>query len=133
MAVRKRSPSCLTSFKLADRLDLLGPFDCVVRMMRKVILDNRNSLDPLHIRNAAELPRGNAIRLLFADACVGGYARSIKDSFDKFNFSLELDGVDAFASVLLKSFGRAMKSLTSTYSCASIKDPFDSNVSIRLK
>ncbi|TVY45694.1 hypothetical protein LSUB1_G000421 [Lachnellula subtilissima] len=44
-------------FELADRLDIMGPFDSIIGTMRSQMCSNRNALLPQHIRDVAKLPR----------------------------------------------------------------------------
>lgn len=91
---------------LAERIELLGPFDNVVSSMEEILMSDRSALRPEHIRSAAELPSGHAVRALFAAACVKPYLHHVSpkaDFHDSLEFKLqkELDEIDSFAADLV--------------------------------
>jgi hypothetical protein len=100
--------------RLADQLDLLGPFDTIITNIRDLILENRMSLYPEHIRSAAEMPAGHEIRTLLAKACVKPY---IHDSNKyrpvagrlEFKMAKEVAELDGFAADLFREYGRAIR------------------------
>jgi hypothetical protein len=107
----------LAFVRLADRLDLVGPFDSVISSMKSLLVKHRELLMPMHVRDAVELPREHAVRSLFADACVKEYTKALRSSKEVFKFHMELKEIDSFASDLLRSFGRSIARIQ-TYSFA---------------
>ena len=102
----------LSFLKMAERLTLLGPFSSVFQDMKKVLREDHGSLTAEHIRFAAELPKGNALRKLIVDACVDSYKRDLEkrreDDEPTFKFRAEIDELDGFAADLLRAYDLAM-------------------------
>jgi len=74
-----------------------------------LLIKDRDLLKPTHIRDAAELPMGHAIRSLFANACVEEYILALRSSGKKvFKFQTELKEIHSFSSDLLESVGRSI-------------------------
>jgi hypothetical protein len=109
--------------KLADRLNLLGPLDTVVSSMKALLVSDRDLLKPVHIREAAELPREHAVRSLFADACVREYTLFLRIPGRVFRFPAELKEIDSFALDLLGSFGLSISKSRHTRSYIEFFDP----------
>ncbi|KAI9053538.1 hypothetical protein LZ554_002493 [Drepanopeziza brunnea f. sp. 'monogermtubi'] len=109
----------LAFLKLADRIDLLGPFDSVIATLREILTHSgigsrwgwaRTALLPGHVRLAAALPASNPIRGLLADAC---YREFVLDLFGHvqqqaparpFRFFREVRDLDCFGADLLRSY-----------------------------
>ena len=110
--------------ELADRLDIMGPFDSIIGTMRSKMRSNRNALLPQHIRDVAKRPRNHPARALIDIACVGPYASAVKNP-DTFGFKAELEEVEGFASDLFKAFGSTLR-LFKSYTSVTIVDPLTS-------
>lgn len=98
----------LISYRLADQIGLLGPFANIIDGLKNVLEEDRTSLHPEHIRIAAELPSGHAVRVLFAEACVKPYLHHVSPDADlhdrlEFNLQREVDEIDSFAADLVRS------------------------------
>lgn len=93
-------------FILADRIDLLGPFNTIISRMDSTLALSEHALQPEHIRAAAQLPRGHPVRKLFAQACTLSYMADINNRLpnNKFRFRKELADIESFASDLLQEF-----------------------------
>jgi len=102
--------------KPADRLDLLGQFDSLVKNMSDFLISDRSLLEPHHVRQAVELPSGHDVRLSVAKACLRPYMESIKKS-KEFKLKVELD---AFASDLLNIFGQLLPTMLKTVDWADV-------------
>ncbi|KAH8792508.1 hypothetical protein BGZ57DRAFT_948258 [Hyaloscypha finlandica] len=74
----------------ADCINLMGPFDSVLQGIRSLLL-SRTALLPEHIRTAAQLPYGDPLRNLIAQACE------------------ELDTLEGFASDLVRAFTSSIR------------------------
>lgn len=98
----------------ADFIGLLGPFDSVLQEIRSLLL-SRTALLPQHIRTAAQLPYGNPLRILIAEACVKPYAWSLQlggrngSSKRRFRFQKEMDTIDGFASNVVRAFTNSIR------------------------
>ncbi|KAH9221525.1 hypothetical protein DL95DRAFT_474020 [Leptodontidium sp. 2 PMI_412] len=102
----------LAFLKLADKIDLIGPFDSVVASIKQAIhtSPNRRGLLPGHIRLAAELSLTHPVRRLFADACFREFVQDMipHDKATKpFRFDKELNDLDSFSSDLLRSYRKS--------------------------
>lgn len=101
--------SYLGFLKLADELDLLGPFDDILSNIKEILISSQLSLQPEHIRGASELPSGHGLRKLFAQACVKRYINdTIRDS-KSFRFATEMDEVESFAADLFKEVDKVLR------------------------
>ncbi|PVH88238.1 hypothetical protein DL98DRAFT_565906 [Cadophora sp. DSE1049] len=99
----------LAFLKLADKIDLIGPFDSVIASIKQVIASSpgRRALLPGHIRLAAELSPTHPIRKLFADACFREFVQDLipnNAQCKPFRFDRELSELDSFSSDLLRSY-----------------------------
>ncbi|KAK0119127.1 hypothetical protein ONS95_007989 [Cadophora gregata] len=99
----------LAFLKLADKIDLIGPFDSVITNIKQVIASSpsRRALLPGHVRLAAELPPTHPIRKLFADACFREFVQDLilqTSPTKNFRFDKELNELDSFSSDLLRSY-----------------------------
>ncbi|KAF4635565.1 hypothetical protein G7Y89_g2531 [Cudoniella acicularis] len=122
----------LDFLRLADRLDILGPFDSVVEMVKSTLRKDQAALLSHHIREAVKLPSGHAIRNIFAQVCVKDYTPSLRKSAI-FRFRKELDEVDEFAADFFKVFESSLKHMAFSKNGATIRDPFaDGYSTIRL-
>ncbi|KAF8863304.1 hypothetical protein BDZ45DRAFT_685928 [Acephala macrosclerotiorum] len=86
---------------VADKIQLLGPFDSVVEMMKQIIVPDRSALLATHIRAATNLPSGHGARKLFGKACVKDYLEFLYKS-QKMRFGVELEELDSFAADVLR-------------------------------
>jgi hypothetical protein len=77
-------------------------------MLKAEIVPRPNVLSAQHIREAVELPRGHALRKLFAEACVRPYLTNLKEP-TPFRFQAEVDDLEAFASDLHKALDATLK------------------------
>lgn len=68
----------LNFLKLADQIDLTGPFDPVLHTMKTILIKDGDALLPEHVRSAVELPEGHKLRTLFAQSCVKSYIATRK-------------------------------------------------------
>jgi hypothetical protein len=104
----------LNFLKLAQQIELLGPYDSVYEGLVDVLVSSRMSLNIEHLRVAAELPTGHFIRKLFARACVIPYIhdsnldRHIPDRIT-FVWHQALDEMESFASDLFKEYGQTIR------------------------
>ncbi|KAG4425776.1 hypothetical protein IFR04_000983 [Cadophora malorum] len=105
----------LAFLKLADKIDLIGPFDSVIASIKQVISSSpgRRALMPGHIRLAAELSPTHPIRKLFADACFREFVQDLIPGTNvqgkPFRFDKELSEFDSFSSDLLRSYRQSEK------------------------
>lgn len=97
----KQLDSYVDFLKLADKVDLLGPFDSVIASLRLILNLPQSGehgspasqvqslygadwaaplpeiiIQPHHIEDAFELPSGHGLRTAFVDACVDSYLQS---------------------------------------------------------
>ncbi|CZR50744.1 uncharacterized protein PAC_00618 [Phialocephala subalpina] len=91
----------LDFLKVADEIQLLGPFDSVIQMMKKIIIVDRSILTTIHIRTAASFLNGHGARKLFVGAYVKEYLQCLHGC-QQLKFRAELDEVDSFAADLLR-------------------------------
>jgi hypothetical protein len=78
--------------KLVDRLDIHGDFSNVCVLIQKILLGPA-FVTPQHIRDVVELPKGHALREMFARNCALWYVGDLG-----FNFAKELEELEGFAS-----------------------------------
>jgi BTB/POZ domain len=119
--------------KIADEIDLLGPFDQVNETIKTILKPSRSSLQSCHIRTACEIPSAKATRKLFAQVCLKEYAESFFDRSptnfeDSFRFKKELDESDAFSAAVLSEFadmfrGRRINHYRNEQWSAEMEDP----------
>ncbi|PQE28011.1 BTB POZ fold protein [Rutstroemia sp. NJR-2017a WRK4] len=102
---------------LSDRL-LLGSNDTAVAKMKKLIKESNLSLEPRHVRKAAEyLPSGHEIRELFALACVWPYIlihqpdKLVRYGLSRSEIIEEVEEVEGFASDLFKAHRKIYKDM----------------------
>jgi hypothetical protein len=96
---------CLSFLVFCDKL--LLPAVCIeaVTQMRNTLAENRQALQPLHIRTAIKLPDGHPVRQLFAEAAVVDYMDAQTRVGGKFWLSKEMEDHKAFAADLLMACG----------------------------
>ncbi|KAK2628225.1 hypothetical protein QTJ16_002871 [Diplocarpon rosae] len=114
----------LSFLKLADRIELLGPFDSILATIKSTLATFgffaprigyiRTALMPGHIRVAAEMPGSHPIRKLFANAC---FREFIQDMFSSvqppprpFRFDREVKELDSFGTEMLVALREATRS-----------------------
>ena len=109
-AASRAITSYLEFFKMADQIGLLGPFEILNSRVKAFLLAREHNLLPCHVRSAVELPRGHAMRKLFAQACVAPYMRDITVCGSaEFRFSAELNEIDAFVVDLFHEFNKTVR------------------------
>jgi BTB/POZ domain len=112
----ERISKLLAFLKVADRIQLLGPFNQVTETIKAMLTSTRASLQAGHIRAAFEIPSAHEARKLFTQACVREYAESFFDGSylrnKKFRFKEELRQSDAFAAALLTELANSFRSRT---------------------
>jgi hypothetical protein len=103
--------SYLEFLTLADELDLLGSFDNIIEKIEAILISSELSLLQDHVRSASQLPRGHAIRKLFARACVRPYIEDInKGPADSdFRFRAEMTELESFAADLFCEYNEAIR------------------------
>jgi hypothetical protein len=118
--------SYLEFLKLADDLDLLGPFDDIIGKIKAILISSELSLLQDHIRSASQLPCGHAIRKLFAQACVRPYIEDINKgpAGSKFRFMAEITEIESFAADLFYEYNEAIRQRQwESDLCATFPDP----------
>lgn len=96
--------------KLADALGLLGPFDIIINRITTALLTSEEALQGTHIREASELPRGHAVRRMFAQVCVRPYVQAtITTAGEGFRFADEVLQIEGFAADLFYELGEEVR------------------------
>lgn len=121
----------LDFLRLADEIQLLGPFDSIVNKIKTTIISEESSLKAHHIRTASNLPIGHSARKLLAQACVVDYAKYcfLGHEFGSHTVMNELEG---FAADLLKEFGVAMQKVYKVKGKIYYPDPLNGYKGIQL-
>lgn len=95
---------------LCDRLLLRENCDEEIAIkVKDNILKCRDALNAKHLRSAAGLPSGHAVRTLFAEATVKDFVLARKRR-EPFKFEMELKEVEGYAADLLLACGRTFGS-----------------------
>jgi hypothetical protein len=106
--------------RLADRIDLLGPFHSIVQRVKETLAADSNLPEPKHIRFSATLPQGHPLRHILALACVPSYlCRSIPKEYHNrggtpFRFQKELDELEGFALDMMKALSECLGNVRET-------------------
>ncbi|CAL3962087.1 unnamed protein product [Diplocarpon coronariae] len=114
----------LSFLTLAERIELLGPFDSVFATIKCTLATFgffaprvgyiRTALMPGHIRVAAEMPGSHPVRKLFADACFREFMQdmfsSVQPPARPFRFDRELKELDSFGTEMLVALRAATRS-----------------------
>ena len=104
----------LAFLKVADEINLLGPFDQVIETMRSTLKLSRASLQSSHITTAFEIPSAHNARKLFIQACIKDYSIELHQKStlkaSPFRFQNLLEKSAAFAAALLKEVRVAFQS-----------------------
>jgi hypothetical protein len=101
----------LAFFKLADALGLLGPFDAILDRITAALQSSEEALQAAHIHEASELPRGHAVRRMFARACLRSYVQETMVALrGEYRFAREVREIEGFAADLFYEFGEAVRS-----------------------
>lgn len=135
---QERIPKLIDFLRLADEVDLLGPFSKIMHDIEKTYRANYCTLNPAHIRSVAKFPRKHPLRKVIAQACVGDYITStlgaaVHDKSLEFGFLEELDEVEEFASDLMKKFQNVMATRSQDEDgVVTVIDPFNKNVVINI-
>lgn len=99
--------------RLADQLDLLGPFDGINEIKDRIIGDCR-SLNAEHVRSAAELPTNHAVRILLIQACIVPYVWECHEGtifYDVPGLKMEkaVNEIDSFAADFFREYDRVVR------------------------
>jgi hypothetical protein len=86
------------------------------------VLSHPNVLSAQNIREVVELPRGHALRQLFAEACVRPYLENLKEP-TPFKFQAEVDDLEAFASDLHRALDATLKNAVVVMNGCRVPDP----------
>lgn len=112
----------LAFLRVADKIDLIGPFDSVIATMKDVLRDStiagrwgvaRTALMSGHVRLAAEMPLSHPVRKLIADTCFREFVQDlfspVQPPAKMFRFDRELRELDGFAADMLRKFRQTSK------------------------
>lgn len=131
-APEDRIAAAIELARLADMLGSSGLEAQMAELIKAAIIDDSEipnpdsgeqtstteHVTPQHISAARNLPKGHAVRLMFAEAAVEGFLHS-----DRFKFLNELQENPDFASDLLQELGSALKTASGGH-YATYLDPF---------
>lgn len=118
--------------KLADEIDLLGPFDIIVSAIKSAFKSQPLSLLGSHVCAVAEFPQSHPLRKLIAHTCVRDYIadtmaeidpQGIQKQKSMFRFIKELEVFESFSSDLFREYRSCLAFRFKREGKLYIKDP----------
>jgi hypothetical protein len=92
----------------------------IIRIYQRKPDDKIRLISPSHIRDAACLPGGHAIRITFARAAIESFLLRP----DEFKFAQETEEVPEFAVDLLRQVGPTVRSVRASHAQVIFREPF---------
>lgn len=92
---------------LAGEIDLIGPFDSVIDIVKEIFTSNQTPLKSGHPHLAMNLPTANPTRLLFIRIAAGHYMDYMFGEDDTFKHQNELHDLPGFEKEMLLEFAKS--------------------------
>lgn len=105
-------------FLFADYINLHGDFTVFGQRVKQILglghVKQTSCLTAEHIRDAERLPKGHALRTLFANSCLEAYTLSVQrtqggEIRKRFKFWEELEDLDGFAADISRAYTKSMR------------------------
>ena len=99
----------ISFFELADRFQLLGPFDSVINETKTLLANSKADFKAGYINRAIVLPKPHPLRKLFAKYCASEYLQNLQETSNSpsFRFMTEIEENESFASDMLLALVRS--------------------------
>jgi len=104
--------TCIDFLSLAGNIDLLGPFDSIIDIVKDIFTADPGSLKSGHLHLAMNLPSTHPIRLLLIRIAAGHYMDYMFGEDATFKHQEELDGLPGFEKEMLLEFAKSFSAKT---------------------